>query len=87
MEGEEEKKLCYFASCMASSYVLTETSKGESEKQSIFSMLTYPCVSQPRFYESSDGEFISAGKCFDKWKGKKKKNSVISHLVWRLHMF
>ncbi len=52
---------------MASSYVLTETSKKGRERRnkahSIFS--THLCVSQPRFYESPDGEFISAGKYFE----------------------
>ncbi len=92
---------------MASSYVLTETSKkGERKaKKSMinpkhpparihsfihlmtqktrhaqtlvhecFAFSTHPCVFQPRFYESSDGEFISAGRCFD--KGKREEKSV-----------
>ncbi len=40
-----------------------------------FAFSTHPCVFQARFYESSDGEFISAGKCFNKgeWEEEKKK--------------
>ncbi len=38
-----------------------------------FAFSTHPCVSQPRFYESPDGEFISADKCFEVWWRRRKK--------------
>ncbi len=49
--------------------------KGERKKeQSVLNILNTSMCFSTSFYESPDGEFISAGKCFE--VGKRRKNSV-----------